>query len=179
MANSPIYSSQRIQCLYSLRHHLIIHLLQWSFTSLHPSACLFICPSICGWNHVRSVSSTILTGSILYLYILWCNFRRCFFMQNAEILFLANFRNLQLWLCLVLTWVWMNSMGNHGVVWVFSECRNSSCSSLVGIGIPIIYLKQSSDPLNSIFSVNRGSGGAFQKHLWALKSKSSYIFICE
>ena len=33
--------------------------------------------SICGQNHVRSVSSTILVGSISYLHILSSNFRRC------------------------------------------------------------------------------------------------------
>ena len=33
--------------------------------------------SVCGQNRVRSVSSAILIGSILYLYILSSNFRRC------------------------------------------------------------------------------------------------------
>ena len=41
------------------------------------SPCLSVCPSICGQNHVRSVSSTILAGSISYLHILSGNFRRC------------------------------------------------------------------------------------------------------
>ena len=33
--------------------------------------------SVCGQNHVRSVPSTIFTGSIVYLHILLSNFRRC------------------------------------------------------------------------------------------------------
>ena len=33
--------------------------------------------SVCGQNHVRSVSSTILIGSISYLHFLSSNFRRC------------------------------------------------------------------------------------------------------
>ena len=41
--------------------------------SVHP----FVHLSICGQNHVRSVSSTILVGSISYLHILSNNFRRC------------------------------------------------------------------------------------------------------
>ena len=36
-----------------------------------------VCPSVCGQNRVRSVSSTILVGSISYLHILSSNFRRC------------------------------------------------------------------------------------------------------
>ena len=54
--------------------------------------------SVCGQNRVRSVSSTILIGSISYLHILSSNFRRCvacnarFKIQKFEIL--ANFLNL-------------------------------------------------------------------------------------
>ena len=54
--------------------------------------------SVCGHNRVRSVSSTILIGSISYLHILWSNFRRCvrcnacFKINKFEIL--ANFLNL-------------------------------------------------------------------------------------
>ena len=36
-----------------------------------------VCPSICGQNHVSSVSPTILIGSFSYLYILSSNFRSC------------------------------------------------------------------------------------------------------
>ena len=62
--------------------------------SVRPSVCL----SVCGQNRVRSVSSTILIGSISYLHILSSNFRRCvacnarFNIQKFEIL--ANFLNL-------------------------------------------------------------------------------------
>ena len=41
--------------------------------SVRPSVCL----SVCGQNRVRSVSSTILVGSISYLHILSRNFRKC------------------------------------------------------------------------------------------------------
>ena len=41
------------------------------------SVCLSVRLSVCGQNCVRSVSSTILIGSISYLHILSSNFRRC------------------------------------------------------------------------------------------------------
>ena len=41
------------------------------------SACPSVRLSVCGHNHVCSVSSTILIGSISYLHILSNNFRRC------------------------------------------------------------------------------------------------------
>ena len=49
--------------------------------SVRPSVRLSVCPSVClsvcGQNRVRSVSSTILIGSISYLHILSSNLRRC------------------------------------------------------------------------------------------------------
>ena len=83
------------------------------------SPCPSVRLSVCGQNRVRSVSSTILIGSISYLHILSSNFRRCvacnarFKIQKFEIL--AIFWNLQLWLCHLLTWdpIWLNGMGNH------------------------------------------------------------------
>ena len=57
-----------------------------------------VCLSVCGQNRVRSVSSTILIGSISYLHILSSNFRRCvacnagFKIQKFKIL--VNFLNL-------------------------------------------------------------------------------------
>ena len=39
--------------------------------------CIDVCLSVCGQNRVRSVSSTILIGSISYLQFLSTNFRRC------------------------------------------------------------------------------------------------------
>ena len=96
------------------------------------SPCPSVRLSVCGQNGVRSVSSTIVIGSISYLHILSSNFRRCvacngcFKIQKLEIL--ANSLNLLLWLWLLLTWdpIWLNGMGNHEVS---SERRRSSCSS--------------------------------------------------
>ena len=88
-------------------------------------------------NHVRSVSSTILAGSISYLHILSSYFRRCVackdFFKIKKVGVLANSLNLLLWLCLVLTWgpMWINSMGNHGAAGVSSGHRRSSCSSFI------------------------------------------------
>ena len=71
------------------------------------SPCPSVRPSVCGQNCVRSVSSTILVGSISYLHILSSNFRRCvacnvcFKIEKFEIL--ANSLSLYLWLCLLLT----------------------------------------------------------------------------
>ena len=73
------------------------------------------------------------TGSISYLHILSSYFRRCVvckdFFKIEKVL--ANSLNLWLSFCLVLTWdpIWINSIGNHGVVGVSSERRHSSCSS--------------------------------------------------
>ena len=47
------------------------------FTGLLVSPYLSVRFSVCGQNCVRSVSSTILIGSISYLHILSSNFRRC------------------------------------------------------------------------------------------------------
>ena len=61
------------------------------------SPCPSVRLSVCGQNRVRSVSSTILIGSISYLHILSSNLRRCvacnarFKIQKFEIL--ANFLN--------------------------------------------------------------------------------------
>ena len=65
---------------------------------VHLSVCLSVRLSVCGQNRVRSVSSTILIGSISYVHILSSNFRRCvackacFEIQKFEIL--AIFLNL-------------------------------------------------------------------------------------
>ena len=74
------------------------------------SPCPSVRLSVCGQNRVRSVSSTILIGSISYLHILSSNFRRCvacnarFKIQNFEIL--ANFfKFVTLTLTLTLTFV--------------------------------------------------------------------------
>ena len=86
-----------------------------------------VCLSICGQNRFRSVSSTILIGSISYLHILSSNFRRCvacnvcFKIQKLEIL--PNSLN---WLLSLLTfdsivWVIMRRSG-VSVVLVIQRC---------------------------------------------------------
>ena len=87
--------------------------LNGSFSNTSPSQCLISCIhytprfnevergvywfhlvhlSVCGQNHICSVSSTILIGSVSYLHILSSNFRRCvscnvcFKIQKFEIL---------------------------------------------------------------------------------------------
>ena len=78
--------------------------------------------SVCGQNPVRSVSSTILIGSISYLHILSSNFRRCVAYNSRfkilKFVILVNFLNLCLWLCLLLTRdpIWPNGMGYHEAV---------------------------------------------------------------
>ena len=52
--------------------------LKGGYTVFTLSVCPSVRLSVCGQNGVRSVSSTILTGSISYLHILSSNFRRCF-----------------------------------------------------------------------------------------------------
>ena len=68
--------------LWTLGPFLLYHPLQqswnWSIlVSRRPSVHLSICLSICGQNRFRSVSFTILAGSISYAHILTSNFRRC------------------------------------------------------------------------------------------------------
>ena len=57
-----------------------------------------VCPPVCGQNRVRSVSYTILVGSISYLHILSSNFRRYVackgYCNIAKFKILANFWNL-------------------------------------------------------------------------------------
>ena len=59
-----------------------------------PSVCPFVRLSVCGQNRVRSVSSTILAGSISYLNILSSKFRGCrvwSIVKNSKMLFLWQF----------------------------------------------------------------------------------------
>ena len=51
--------------------------LKGGYTGITLSVCPSVRLSVCGQNRVRSVSSRILIGSILYLHILSSNFRRC------------------------------------------------------------------------------------------------------
>ena len=85
--------------------------------------------SVCGQNRVRSVSSTILIGSISYLHILSSNFRRCvvcnvcFKIQKFwRILEICNFDLVFFWLGIQydsMVWVIMRRRGypqNAGVL---------------------------------------------------------------
>ena len=99
--------------------------------------------SICGQDHVRSVSSTILVGSISYLHILSSNFRRCvacdicFKIQKFwQILLICNFDFVFFWLGIQydsIEWVIMRRRG------VSSECRRSSCSSWDKVTVRLSY----------------------------------------
>ena len=82
---------------------------------------LTVCPSaslsVCEQNSVRSVSSTILTGSISYLQILSSNFRRC-----VACKIFPTSKNLKfwqiLWICyfdFVLFWI---GIQYESIVWV-------------------------------------------------------------
>ena len=71
-------------------------------------------PCVRPTSRVRFEAPTVLVGSILYLCILSSNFRR---------------RNMPVWLCLLLTLMWITTMGNHGVAGDISEYRCSNCSS--------------------------------------------------
>ena len=73
--NWPTFLSALCLLMGSVDDH---HYTQWrGYTGFTLSICLSVRPSICEQNRVRSVSSTILASSILYLYILSSNFRRC------------------------------------------------------------------------------------------------------
>ena len=91
--------------------------------SVRPSVSPSLRLSVCGQNRVRSVSSTILIGSISYLHILLSNLRRCVACN-------ARFKIQKFvffWLGIQydsMVWVIMRRRG------VSSERRRSSCSSL-------------------------------------------------
>ena len=63
--NYPLWRRQERRSKYVVQHA------SWQLRSNSPKM------SVCGQNRVRSVSSTILIGSISYLCILSTNFRRC------------------------------------------------------------------------------------------------------
>ena len=63
--NYPIWRRQERRSKYA------VQLASWQLRSNSPKM------SVCGQNRVRSVSSTILIGSISYLHMLSSNFRRC------------------------------------------------------------------------------------------------------
>ena len=90
--------------------------------SVCPSVRLSVRLSFCGQNRVRSVSSTILIGSISYLHILASNFRRCVACNaRFEIQKFCNFGEFLKFVTLTLTSfdldpIWLNGMGNHEAV---------------------------------------------------------------
>ena len=79
------YSVTRPQWVNQLLSQLLFSLiipptstkLKGGYTCFTLSVCPSVHLSVCGQNRVRSVSSTILIGSISYLHILSSNFRRC------------------------------------------------------------------------------------------------------
>ena len=85
--------------------------------SVRPSVRL----SVCGQNRVRSVSSTILVGSISYLHILSSNFRKCVTCKDCfKIIKICNFGKFFKFVTLTLysfdlrsVWVIMRRQGYH------------------------------------------------------------------
>ena len=103
-----------------LSSNLLYPPLQRSWTGVHwfhfvrPSVRMSVHLSLCGQNSVCSVSSTMLAGSISYLYILSSNFRMCVACKyHCKISKKFEICNK---LSLVLTWdpIWISTMGNHG-----------------------------------------------------------------
>ena len=146
------------------------------------SHCPSVCQSVCGWNCVCSVSSIILAGFHIYLFILLSNFRRCVtckVCKEFQNLNFGPFLNLLLWLCLALTWdpIWINCIGDYGAVGVFSEDKCSSCSSCFRVNFDYLCQARSKMPFKmwsfaiKLFSLltlnmqncfkdyNRGGGG--------------------
>ena len=100
------------------------------------SHCPSVCPSVSGRNSAHSVLSTILLDPfrIYTIYLANAEGVSCVIFIIPKFEVLAFFFNLRLWLCFVLIWdsiLWINSVGNHAAVRVFSEHRRSSCYSLV------------------------------------------------
>ena len=109
-----IYGSRVAEGLWAFNVGLVLHIFDSAALSLLTSISVYtprfnevdrglywyhlVRLSVCGQNRVRSVSSTILIGSISYLHILSSNFRSCVAcnthlkVQKFEIL--ANFLNL-------------------------------------------------------------------------------------
>ena len=100
--------------------------------SIHPSVRPPVCLSVCGQNRVRSVTSTILVGSISYSHILSSNFRRCVacnvcfkiwkFEMFTQILWICNLDFVFFWLGIQydsIVWVIMRRLGypqNEGIL---------------------------------------------------------------
>ena len=96
---------------------------------------LAVCPSVrlwtascplCIFNNTRRIH--FIFKHLINNYMRCVAYNVCFKTQQFEIL--ANSLNLELWLCLLLTWdpIWLNNMGNRRRG-QSSERRRSSCSS--------------------------------------------------
>ena len=108
----------------------------------HPSVRPSVCLSVCGCNCVCSVSSTILAGSISYLYILSSNFQRCVVYEGFnkllvnQVLFVLNHIWQILEICNFVFFLFWLGIQYESIVWVimgrrrvFSVRRHSGCSS--------------------------------------------------
>ena len=93
-------------CSSELGHHYTSA--QWSWRGV----CWFhlVRLSICGQKRVRSVSSTILDGSISCLHTLSSNFRRCVTCKDF-------FQNSKIWSNFVFVLFWLGSNMNWSVIW--------------------------------------------------------------
>ena len=108
-------------------HNEVVGRVYW-FHSVRPS----VCPSVRPASRVRSVTPTVLVGSISSLHILSSNFRRCVACKvSCKIWIFGNFfKFVTLTLsCFHLDLMWIPSVGNHGAAEGISERRRSSCSS--------------------------------------------------
>ena len=89
----------------------------WVYIGFILSVCPFVCPAF----RVCSVASTVLVGSISYLYILSNNIRRCVVCEvSCKISIFGNLFKFVTLLCLVLGWdlIWITITGNHGAAGV-------------------------------------------------------------
>ena len=111
-------------------------MLKEGYTGITLSACPSIHPSVhlsgCLWTESCLLCIFNNTCWILFIFItLSSTFQICVsckgvyfffvffvFFKIPKFDFWGNFINLQLWLCLVVTWdpIWINSMGNHQVI---------------------------------------------------------------
>ena len=127
------YMPTRHQIITWFQYHQGPHGWQWYFYTPHFNQVkrdtLISRVSVCGWNHVHSVSSTVLAGSISYLYILSNNFRRCVACQ-VFFKFFFKFPKFEFWqifkMCkfhFVLFWL---GIQNESKVWVILGPRGYS-----------------------------------------------------
>ena len=126
--NYPIWRRQERRSKYA------VQLASWQLRSNSPKTS--VRPSVRPTSRVRSVAPTVFVGSISYLYILSSNFRRC--VACIVSCNISKFVTLTL-SCFDWDLVWITSMGNHGAAEGISECRRSSCSSLMTV-IPFHFI---------------------------------------